>query len=221
VYEPGSTLEFRAVLVGRAIAYLPYFVLSFVQLGNMGMGRGRGRFEVEEVHAEHPITGRSEPIYRKGSMLPCYTDLTATYSDLLRICSAVDPQRLTVRFLTPTRLVSDHQLVAAPSFAVLVRGALRRISSLSYFHCGHRWEADYQGMVATAEQVELADSDLRWVDWERYSSRQDAHMKLGGVTGSATYEGLLAPFLPLLLAAGAVHVGKACTFGNGMIRVTW
>ncbi len=221
VYGPGSTLEFRAILVGRAIAYLPYFVLSFVQLGSVGVGRGRGRFEVEEVRAEHPITGRLELIYQEGSLRPCSADLTATYTDLLRICSTVDPRRLTVRFLTPTRLVSEQKLVTNPSFAVLVRSALRRLSSLSYFHGGHRWEADYQGMVETAEQVETVDSDLRWVDWERYSSRQDARMKLGGVVGSSTYQGPIAPFLPLLLAAGTVHLGKACTFGNGRMQVTW
>lgn len=221
VSEPGSTLEFRTVLVGRAIAYLPYFVLAFGRLGNDGIGRGRGRFDLEEVRAEHPIRGQSEPIYSQGKLLPCSSDLTATYSDLVELCHDAAPDRVEVTFLSPTRLVSEHQLVTRPSFAVLIRAALRRISALSFFHCCHRWEADYKGIVSRAEGVAMVESQLRWVDWERYSSRQDARMKLGGVVGIACYEGEVAPFLPLLLAVSAVHVGKACTFGNGRIAVNW
>ncbi|MGE5617801.1 MAG: CRISPR system precrRNA processing endoribonuclease RAMP protein Cas6 [Sphingomonadaceae bacterium] len=221
VYEPGAALEFRAVLVGRAIACLPHFAFAFARLGETGIGRGRGRFELEEVRAEHPLTGRAEAIYRRGSLLPCPVDLTVAYSDLVQWCRGAEPERLTVRFLTPTRLVSEERLVASPSFAVLVRSALRRLSSLSYFHGGRRWETDYRGTIARAEAVRTADADLRWEDWERYSSRQDARMKLGGVVGTAVYEGRVVPFLPLLLAASIAHVGKACTFGNGRLEVRW
>jgi hypothetical protein len=221
VIEPGSPLEFRTVLVGRAIAYLPYFAFAFARLGEMGMGRGRGRFDLEEILAEHPIDGRSESVYLKGDPLPCATDLTATYSDLLEMGRGTAPERVTVTFATPTRLISDGRLAAAPDFPLLVRSALRRISALAYFHCGHMWEADYRSIVGRAEGVRTAAAGLRWVDWERYSSRQDARMKLGGVMGTTTFEGDLGEFLPLLLAAGAVHVGKACTFGNGRLEVRW
>lgn len=221
VYQPGAPLEFRVVLVGMAIAYLPYFAMAFLDLGGRGLGRGRGRFQLEEIAAEHPLNGRSEPIYRDGSLLPCSNDLTATYSDLLRRCEGISPDRVTVHFLTPTRLISGERLATHPTFPVLIRAAIRRISSLSYFHCGRRWETDYAGLVAASEEIRLISSDLRWEEWERYSSRQDARMKLGGLVGSATYEGPIAPFLPILLAAGVVHLGKACTFGNGRLRVEW
>lgn len=69
--------------------------------------------------------------------------------------------------------------------------------------------------------VEMSSADLRWVDWERYSSRQDARMNLGGFVGTAVYEGPVASHLPLMLATGISHVGKACTFGNGKLRVSW
>jgi len=220
-YEPGSSLEFRTVLVGRAIGYIPYLTRAFEHLGDVGIGRGRGRFELEEVRAEHPVHGRSVSVYRRGELLPFSADLTVTYSDLSRLCGGVATGRVTVEFLTPTRLVSDGKLESNPSFATLVRAALRRLSSLSYFHGGQKWEADFRGMVARAEGVRTAESHLRWYDWERYSSRQDARMKLGGIVGSATFEGEVAPFLPLLLAVGIVHVGKACTFGNGRLRVSW
>lgn len=219
--QPGSSLEFRVILVGRAIAYLPYFAMAFLQLGGRGLGRGRGRFNLEEVCAEHPLNGQMETVYREGSLLSCNTDLTATYSDMLRICDGVNPDRIEVHFLTPTRLVSGERLATYPAFPVLIRAALRRLSSLSYFHCGRRWEADFAALVAAAEEIQLVTSDLQWDDWERYSSRQDARMKLGGLVGSAVYEGSVTPFIPILVASSIVHLGKACTFGNGMLKVEW
>ena len=221
LYEPGAALGFRVILVGRAIAYLPFIVLAFIDLGRRGVGRGRGRFHLEEVRAEHPLDHEWETVYRDGSLMPCATDLTAAYADLLRRCEGEAPERVAVRFLTPTRLVSSGRLVLKPDFPVLVRAALRRLSALSYFHCGRRWDADYRGMVANAERVGTVTADVRWVDWERYSGRQDTRMKLGGLVGSAVYEGPVGPLLPVLLGASVAHVGKACSFGNGRIAVEW
>ncbi len=221
VIEPGGRLEFGAVLVGRAIAYLPYFAMAFLEMGGGGIGRGRGRFQLEEVRAVHPLDGRSERVYGEGSLYPASADLTATYGDMARLCEGIEAERVIVRFVTPTRLVSDGRLVLEPHFPLLVRAALRRLSALSYFHGGHRWDADYRGVVAEAKRIGVISRHVRWVDWERYSSRQDAHMKLGGLVGEVCYEGDVGPFLPLLMAAGVAHIGKACTFGNGRISVEW
>src|SRR6516165_6430860 len=43
VYQPGERIEFRLVLVGRALEYLPYFVFTFRELGETGLGPGRGQ----------------------------------------------------------------------------------------------------------------------------------------------------------------------------------
>jgi hypothetical protein len=40
----------------------------------------------------------------------------------------------------------------------------------------------------------LAGADLRWLDWERWSHRQNTAMKLGGLVGTLTLEGDVAPF---------------------------
>lgn len=52
---------------------------------------------------------------------------------------------VSLRFLTPARLkYQDDFLTKPPPFHVLVRTLLRRVSSLSLFHGGHRWEIDYR-----------------------------------------------------------------------------
>ena len=40
VDEPGERLEFGLTLIGKAIDFLPYFIYTFEELGNMGLGSG-------------------------------------------------------------------------------------------------------------------------------------------------------------------------------------
>jgi len=108
---------------------------------------------------------------------------------------------------------------AQPDFHILIRAILRRVSSLYYFHCSEQWETDYRGIIAQAQVVRLTAAQTQWVEWERYSTRQDKKIELGGFVGEASYAGNLEPFLPLLLAGQLVHVGKACVFGNGQYEV--
>jgi len=124
-----------------------------------------------------------------------------------------------------TRLKFQGGLEDRPEFHILIRSLLRRTSSLLYFHHGTRLDMDFRGFIAQAERVRLAAQDTRWVDWERYSSRQDTRMKLGGLVGTATYEfndaGLADLFLPWLILGEHIHVGKGCTFGLGWLNVTF
>ncbi|MBL7183274.1 MAG: CRISPR system precrRNA processing endoribonuclease RAMP protein Cas6 [Anaerolineae bacterium] len=238
VYEPGEMLDFGLVLVGRAINYLPYFIVVFKELGRVGLGRGRGRYRLREVAAVQPLDGVEETIYSAANEMVCERDLSvgwkeieAQASNVKRETSNVKPETsrfaLTVNFLTPTRMKHEGRFVDRPEFHVLVRNILRRVSSLYYFHCGEKWEVDYRGIIEAAKEVRLAEARTGWVDWERYSRRQQQRMNLGGLVGQVTYEGDasaelstgLEPFLPLLVLGELVHVGKACVFGHGKYEV--
>jgi hypothetical protein len=128
---------------------------------------------------------------------------------------------ITLDLLTPTRLKHSNDLIEdAPPFHVIVRTLLRRLSSLSYFHGGQRWETDYRGWIERAERVESVRANIHWVDWERFSTRQQRRMNLGGIIGQVAYRGDLSPFLPLLHLGTLVHIGKGAVFGNGQVRLT-
>lgn len=49
-YHPGEILTFHLVLMGKAINYLPYFIVVFRELGQMGMGKGRKKYHLDEVN---------------------------------------------------------------------------------------------------------------------------------------------------------------------------
>jgi CRISPR-associated endoribonuclease Cas6 len=214
-YQPGETLTFGWTLIGRGADYLPYFIYAFERLGERyGLGKGRGRFQVESVRWLAP-GGEPVVIYR-GTEQTLQSTFRSLHVQELAGPPAGEPgNSLTLRFLTPTRLVYGGALTDSPDFHVLLRVLLRRLSNLAYFHCGTDLQLDFRGLIAAAEHIQTVASRLRWYDWERYSSRQDVRMQMGGFLGRVTYAGNLQPFLPLLQLGAYVHVGKGTSFGLG------
>lgn len=215
LYRSGESLAFDLTLIGKGADFLPYFIYTFGRLGERrGLGKGRGRFAVETVSWLSP-QGEEAVIYDGNSKTLRNVFRSVTVQDLPTLFALSTLHFLTLHFVTPTRLVYAEALTAVPDFHVLIRVLLRRLSNLAYFHCGTELNLDFRGLIAAAEQIETVSSDLRWYDWERYSARQDARMKLGGFVGRATYQGDLQPFLPLLRLGEVVHVGKGTSFGLG------
>jgi hypothetical protein len=229
IYEPGSLFTFGLVLIGKGIDYLPYFVYAFDELGRLGLGRDRARFSLAEVGGESVSDGEGswQPIYRgdrkvlsDGFRVRTGRDLFTYAHDHDHAHGQVSPLTVTLRFLTPTRLRFDEALATRLDFHVLIRNLLRRLSTLCYFHCGQPLELDFRGLVERAEQVKTENAELRWVDWQRYSNRQRARIKMGGLTGQVTYLGALSEFIPHLRVGELVHVGKGAVFGLGRYVLT-
>src|SRR3990172_8222678 len=194
IFEPGEKLSLGLILIGKAIDSLPYFIYTFEELGNSGIGKGRGRYSLDGVY-----TGKdnSELIYSstdkklKGSVKP----------ETVRESSGGNGHTLSLSFLTPTRIVYEEHLVDHPEFHMMIRNLLRRIAHLSYFHCeGDSSEFDFRGFIQRAMAVTIKEKSIEWYDWERYSARQDTRMKLGGFVGDITFEGDLGEFIPYIQA---------------------
>jgi hypothetical protein len=60
---------------------------------------------------------------------------------------------------------------------------------------------------------------IPYLDWQRYSNRQERKMDFGGLLGTVELDGDLAPLAPLLRTAEVVHVGKGATFGLGKLEL--
>jgi hypothetical protein len=112
------------------------------------------------------------------------------------------------------------QLATDVHFRALAFAMLRRTLELAHFHVpGAVVDWSFHRLLAQANGVRVAASDLRWHDWQRYSNRQQRKMTLGGFVGTVHVEGDLAPFAALLRTAEIVHVGKGTTFGLGRLRL--
>ena len=209
-YFPGDELMFNLILFGKAIEYLPYMIYTFIELGNKGIGKYRGQFKVKEVinHTGDIIyDGDSETLYNKKSVMKIvFPEINIS-------------NRLKISFLTPTRIKYQGHFCNRPEFHILMRALLRRISSLMYFYCGKELKVDFKNLILQSENVKIVDSNLFWVDWERYSSRQGDKMKLGGIVGRVEYYGDVNPFFQILKAGEILHIGKGTSFGLGKYEI--
>lgn len=222
ILPPYKGSAFRLTLIGKAIDYLPYFIYSFEELGKIGIGKGRGRFELIEVKRRESETGSQDT---KSVEKVIYSSASSTLKTSERSFIDLNPDAgfsagganlLTLDFLTPARIIYDNHLNLDLEFHILIRQLLRRIALLAYFHCGDdASEIDFKGLIEKAKEVKARESNLKWHDWERYSARQDTRMKLGGLTGEITFEGCLEPFMPIIRAGEILHVGKGTSFGLG------
>ncbi|RME76323.1 MAG: hypothetical protein D6784_06135, partial [Chloroflexi bacterium] len=118
----GDRLRFDLTLVGQSRSYLPYFIAVFRELGRVGLGKQRGKYRLEQVTALSPSGQASRPIYRAGDETIHAGDNPVTIETILARSATLPADRLTLQFLTPTRLKHQGRWVnEGPPFAVLVK----------------------------------------------------------------------------------------------------
>ena len=212
-YLPGDTFSFSFLLFGRANDYLPHVIYAIQEMGKDGLGKNtpeQGRYDLEKVI-------RDDRIIFENSVLHKAEDPP---EHALTFAADRQPKEITLICRTPLRLKYHNQLQDGLPFHILIRAALRRMSSLEKAYGNGEPDLDYRGLVAEAARVQQSVADCRWTDIQRYSSRQKAAMQMGGITGRMVYHGdNLVAFLPLLRYCEKTHLGKQTTFGLGRIRV--
>ncbi|MGB9863628.1 MAG: CRISPR system precrRNA processing endoribonuclease RAMP protein Cas6 [Candidatus Saccharicenans sp.] len=211
VYEAGSEFSFNLILIGKATKYLLYFIMAFEQLGELGIGKGRGRYELVKVEVGDSL------VYSGSDRITTPVELKS-----IEVPEEIIPAEegsLMINFLTPTRIKFNREYVNKIEFFVLITSLMRRLALLYIFHCdGNPPSWDHRLIIEQAKKIDLIENDTGWYDWERYSHRQRTRMKLGGVVGRAVYKGEVKGFLPILKAGELFHVGKGTSFGLGMFR---
>lgn len=227
-FRPGEQLSFQLILIGKAINYLPYFLLTFEELGRMGLGNSRGRYVVQRIQALQPWENKHKLVYDGVDVRVGGEDLVLDKNSILLHSKQLSSNTINVHFKTPTLIMhkktSEQRSSSTPvkstlPFDIFIRTLLRRISMLSAFHCDETWETDFPALIALAQDVAVLSSGLKNANWQRYSSRQKRKLTMEGFMGEITYQGNLTPFLPLLAAGELLHVGKATVFGQGQYAI--
>ncbi len=204
-YSAGAALTFNLVLIGRAIDYLPYFVLAFEQMAAQGLGPGRPRLKIRSITQDGTILFDAS----------AHTFRAPLRKQRLHLRPGADRcGQVKLNFLSPTRITYAGRMCRRIDFHILIRSLLRRLGLLAYFH-DQPVELDYTGLIRQAQQVRTSEMHLAGYEWRRYSGRQEREVEMEGMTGTVTYEGNIGPFLPFLRAGELLHVGKGTSFGMG------
>lgn len=216
VYGLGDILFFDLVVVGKAQDFLPYFIVTFEELGRQGIGVGRGRYRLKSLSAMKQDHSWQE-IYDWRDRMVRPVDASLGFAQL---DSDADEtvESLRIEFFTPVLLKEKGRWVR-PEFGALMKRLRDRANALSYFYCGKPFEMEFKEMGQMAETVRTIRDDLRWVEETRYSAHRGMRHLLKGYVGEIAFEGNMGLFMPLLRLGEFIHVGKATAFGQGWYRI--
>jgi hypothetical protein len=197
----GETVTLGLVLAGSAVIHLPLYLAA--------LRRALGPAVALTGAAALDAAGTQVPLLEHDRVLPDRLALL-TPTDLLAGRDQY-PERLTVSYITPLRFVRDGRALKEIAFGDLVRGLLRRLSSLAHYYGGVELPLDYRWLAERSAAVATESAAFRWID--QGGGRC-------GVTGQAVYGGELAEFVPLLSLGELFHLGKGCAWGQGSYRLS-
>ena len=233
-YRPGETLRFGLTLYAQALQLFPYVVLALTEVEREGLGRRtrqedgcwrRGRVRVREIWAENPLTGERRPVLRSDDKMVHVPDIPIVHSQVTAYASRLllPASPLTLRFLTPTRIIERGHLLKPEHFHFrpLFQRLMERLEALSrHFSETPLVFDDPKGLIAAAGRVRVVENRLRWEEVRSYSTRRRAESPISGLLGAVTLEADdWSPFLPWLVWGQFTHVGKDAVKGDGWYGV--
>ena len=228
-YHVGEHFSFGMTLIGTIVQLLPYILLSMKQLEMEGVGRRldeyhvqRGRFRVERVECYHPFTGQRQTIYVAGDMRVEVPVITVQPQDHKERVAQLSKEHITLQLLTPLRLIDREHTVREAKFRPLVQRLLERYLALERYYGNQEVMVSREEKGAwlnLADNIQCSNDQTSWLELKSYSNRQRRSTPIGGLVGSATFEGNLAPFLNLLVTGELIHVGKNVVKGDGWYKI--
>ena len=213
--ERGESFHFDLHLFEHNEQALRQLALGFSRLAQDGLGPHRARVELQSIELLDETGRPSRTVFANNRI-----EADRSRPLVLTLSGESAPiSRIQVTFATPTELKSDGLLVSTPEFGVLFARLRDRIAALCDLYGSGPLAVDFPGMGERAGHVRLVDSALEWHAQERRSSRTGQTHPLGGFTGTATYQGSLAEFLPWLRAGYWTGVGRQTVWGKGVITL--
>lgn len=228
-YQSGEHFSFGMTLIGNIVQLLPYIMLSIPQLEAEGIGQRldenkglRGHFQVELVECYHPFTDQRQTIYQAGDMQVQIPIITVQPQECLARAAQLSKEQITLRFVTPLRLIHREHLVMHAHFSSLMQRLLERYLSLERYYGQQELSVsreDKHTWLHLADSIRCSVDDTHWQELKSYSNRQKRSTPISGLIGTATFEGNLEPFLDLLVIGELIHVGKNAVKGNGWYKI--
>jgi len=217
-FKKDETFEFKFLIIGTAIRFLPYFIYSFIELGKKGIGKKYYKYELESVK----VKGKEIYNYKTGKILTGLVNidyyrniLNEKYNYLLKLkrnsnnflsknieinidenilLDNKKDYKLSLNFITPVRIKKDRRYTEFIDFNILITNIIRRLYLLTTLFCIQNDSEKYivsnlKEYLNFSNQVKNLDNYLSWHDWSRYSTKQKTTMKLGGLIGKISFIG--------------------------------
>jgi len=223
--ESGQGWQFGLSLIGQgATETFPHLIRAVQAMGQEGVGHGRGRFELVGVEACNPLS-REQVSLLDGRRVELPA-IPVTADQVKAAASALPGDRLALRLITPLRIGEDKRLCRQPALAIFIRRLLERCQAIAT-HYGSDpaaqdrapWRELSLRLSETAASARLSTDQTRWLDIQSGSWRTGQATPIGGLVGTAVWEGNLQEMLPWVTWGQSLHVGKDTVKGNGWYAI--
>ena len=207
-FPSGSILTFNLILFGKTIVYFNQYLQALFALGQNGLGKDHALFFIEQV-----TNTRGQAILDGNNVYMKYyqVERLGNYVNyrMEQIAKSKEPQ--TMIFHTPLTQKFGGEFLQEFDMQAITKSIQRRLYMLGAFE-----EIDAEELYQTeVDAPQIIRQEVRPVQVQRYSSRQDSRMYLKGIRGIIQLEGLKEELLPLYLAGELIHIGKNTSFGFG------
>lgn len=213
-YPVNSNITWELTLIGNRVKQmLPYIIFALEKMGNSGLGKTRGKFEIDYIL----MLGEINPkiIYNHST-----NSLDQDIKPLEIEPTNIDISKIKIEFKTPLRIKKNGKYILDISFEDLIKNILRRYSILLQYHQdGLDSEFDFENTIKKASNIKIESINTRWVTYNRYSGRQKQWIKQSGCIGSIEYSGNITPFMPILEIGTLINIGKGTVFGFGKYQL--
>ncbi len=205
--KAGETFSFDMVLWGKALEQLPLIIYAWQRAGQQGVGKNRTPLILTSVR----LCGTEEQ-----NIWQIQTPEVVPHNKILSEPVMQKNDSITLNFKTPLRLQHNGRPLNPDTFTprALLMTLVRRISLVGDLHLNQTFFKDSRFLSLAADEVRM-EHQLTWCDWQRFSSRQQQRMALGGVVGNVRLSGRIEPFREFLHLGQWLHIGKNASFGMG------
>ena len=220
IYKAGEEIKFHLVLFGNTVNYLPYFIYAFEVLGEIGLGKGKKKFDLALVNA---LREDEETNVYNGQRKILNSKTLPILFENFKLSGRLS--KIAIETITPIHIeLEGHFLKSIEDFSFfnLFKALLGRLSTLSYFYGEEKFDWDYKGLLEDANKVEIDEeaSEISFVKIRRFSKRKGKEDFLTGIKGRLTYRGRkLNAFSPYLKFGQYAHIGSRTSFGLGAYKV--
>lgn len=201
-FEAGDTLEFTIILFGKAIAHFNPLLQAVHALGQAGLGKDHGRFQIVNV-----TNSKKEPLlYGNSINMGNYNIRTLwDYVEYRRKRSG----GTRMRFHSPTSIKSNGQMLTEFDAEAIVRALARRLFMLDCYEGIEAEQLWFDRVPALLGHTE------RGTTVSRYTTRHQQKVQLEGIRGYADFDEVEEDLYLLMLAGEVMHVGKRVSLGFG------
>lgn len=205
--DQAGLMQCGMVVVGRAITGLEMLLRGFCHL----IAENNGFLGSKFLHiSSRDSLENAYPLFSNDNLSNLENLVVMSADDILSNCPW-ECERLTIRLLSPLRLIAQGRQLSHFDFAFFVRSLMRRVSSLASYYCDYELNYDFKTIS------ELACSAV--CEEDHFGVTGGGGWKISGINGYGRFAGNFGGLLPILKLGKYVHAGKNASFGMGAYRL--